>query len=120
MLLTHDVVMRHLYYAGNSVLLADVTCKALLRYARALSNAGKSDIATVPVINEGGSHGYAHILIGPSSQIFSTPVADGEDGPVDNDTILEMERLTREILPSTPAWPFEMKDVDSNSVDFDL
>jgi hypothetical protein len=105
--------MRHLYYAGNSMLIADVTCKALLRYARALGEAGKSDIASVPVINEGGSRGVAHILIGPASQLFSTPVPDSSDEPVDREVILEMERLTRQLLPSTPAWPVEMKDVDS-------
>jgi hypothetical protein len=66
--------MRHLYYAEGSVLLADVTCKAVLRYARALANSGKSDKVTVPVVHDGGSHGYAHMIIGPSSEIFSTPV----------------------------------------------
>ena len=112
--------MRHLYYAGNSVLLADVTCKALLRYARALAEAGKSDIASVPVITEGGSRAYAHILIGPASQLFSTPVPDSSDEPVDAEVILEMERLTRQLLPGTPAWPMEMIDVDSTDYDLEL
>jgi hypothetical protein len=109
--------MRHLYYAGNSVLLADVTCKAVLRYARALANSGKSDIAMVPVINEGGSHGYAHILIGPSSQIFSTAVPDSDDEPIDHEVIAELEKLTRELLPDTPAWPLEMTDIDYDQWD---
>jgi len=109
--------MRRLYYAGDSVLLADVTCKALIRYARALGEAGKSDIATVPVITDGGSHGIAHILIGPASQMFSTPVLDSSDEPVDSEVIFELERLTRLLLPSTPAWPVEMTDVRSEEYD---
>ncbi|MCU1405869.1 MAG: hypothetical protein JWQ43_2172 [Glaciihabitans sp.] len=100
------------------MLVADATCKALLRYARALAEAGKSDIATVPVINEGGSEGYAHILIGPSSQIFSTHVPDSQDEPIDREVITEMERLTHQLLPATPAWPVEMKDIPN--LDFDI
>jgi hypothetical protein len=103
--------MRHLFYAGNSIQLADLTCKALLRYARALANAEKCDIVTIPVINEGGSIGSAHLLLGPSSQLFSTHVPDSSDEPIDRDAIAEMERLTARLGPDTPAWPLEMTDI---------
>lgn len=103
--------MRHLHYSSGYVLVADRTCKALLRYARALADSGKSDIVMVPVVTEGGSTAYAHMLIGPSSQLFSTPVDNSASEPVDDEVIAEMERLTLELQPSRPAWPQEMTDI---------
>jgi hypothetical protein len=103
--------MRHLHYSSGYVLVGDRTCKALLRYARALADVGKSDIVMVPVVTEGGSAAYAHLLIGPASQLFSTPVDNSASEPVDDEVIAEMERLTLELQPSRPAWPQEMTDV---------
>jgi hypothetical protein len=113
--------MRHLHYASGYVLVADRTCKALLRYARALADANKSDIVMVPVVTEGGSSAYAHMLIGPSSQLFSTPVEHSASEPVDDEVIAEMERLTMELQPSRPAWPLEMTDIsDDNAWEYEV
>src|SRR5690606_20763020 len=59
--------MRRLYYAGGNMLMADSTCKAVLRYARALADANKADVIMIPVVTEGGSLAYAHMLVGPAS-----------------------------------------------------
>ena len=112
--------MRHLFYAGSSVLVADITCKAVLRYARALAEAKASDIAMIPVITDGGSQGIAHILIGPSSQLLSTHVPDSVDEPVDMDVIEDLERKTRELFPATPSWPSEMTDIPAIVFDSEL
>jgi hypothetical protein len=103
--------MRRLYYSSGYVDVADKTCKAALRYARALADAGKSDIVTIPVVTAGGSRASAHLLLGPASQLFSTPVTDASQDPVDKEAIREMERLTRELQPSRPTWSDEMLDV---------
>jgi hypothetical protein len=97
--------MRHLYYSSGFMLVGDRTCKAVLRYARALADSGKADVITVPVVTEGGSQAFAHLLIGPSSQLFSTPVENSASEPVDVDAITEMERKTMALQPSRPAWP---------------
>jgi hypothetical protein len=103
--------MRHLYYSSGHLLVGDRTCKAVLRYARALADAGKSDVVMVPVVTEGGGQVYAHLLIGPASEIFSTPVENSAIEPVDNEAIAEMESKTRALQPGRPAWPQEMTDV---------
>jgi hypothetical protein len=54
--------MRKLYYSSGSMLVADVTCKAVLRYARALADVGKSDVVSVPVVTDGGSNAYDYLL----------------------------------------------------------
>lgn len=108
--------MRRIHYAGSYVLSSDRVCKAMLRYSRALAEANQSDVVSIPVVTEGGSRAYAHFLIGPASQIFSTPVENSPDEPFDPEVVREMERRTLALHPSTPAWPDEMVDV----ADFDM
>jgi hypothetical protein len=103
--------MRHIYYTGGQVLTGDRTCKAVLRYARALAEAGTSDVVTIPVLSEGGSKGSAHLLIGPASQIFSVPVPESVDEPFDQSAINRLEEQTRRLQPSRPEWPDEMTDI---------
>lgn len=105
--------MRRLQYSSGFVLTGDRTCKAVLRYARALAEVGKSDIVMVPVVTDTGSHAYAHMLIGPASQIFSTSVENAVAEPEDADIIEDLEQRTMMLQPSRPAWPDEMTDVDS-------
>jgi hypothetical protein len=105
------VAMRRLHYAGGYMLVADVTCKALLRYARALANDGTSDVVMVPVITEGGSNAYGHLLLGPASQIFSTPVEHASEEPLDQDVIADLEKRTAALQPSRPEWAEEMTDI---------
>lgn len=111
--------MRRLHYAGGSLLTADRTCKALLRYARALAENQTSDVVSVPVIQEGGGLALAHFLIGPASQMYSTPVLrdDGRE-PESEDLVAMLEERTRLLQPSRPAWPDEMPDVPD--LDFDI
>src|SRR5919112_1416608 len=103
--------MRRLYYAGGTMLVGDRTCKAVLRYARALAEAHQSDLVTIPVASEGGGVERAHFLIGPASQLFSVPVENSADAPYDPDVIEELERQTRELHPARPAWDDEMTDI---------
>jgi hypothetical protein len=110
--------MRRLYYAGSYVLTGDRTCKAVLRYSRALAEAQTADVVEVPVVTEGGSRGYAHFLIGPASQIFSTPVPDSPDEPYDEDVIRKLEAATAKLHPQRPQWPDEMTDVPDLGFDF--
>lgn len=111
--------MRRLHYAGGQLLTADTTCKAVLRYARALAESDTADVVTVPAIGESGSTVAAHLLIGPASQIFSVPVpSEGAPEPADREVVAELEARTRRLAPSTPAWPDEMQDVPD--FDFDL
>jgi len=105
--------MRKLYYSSGQMFIGDRTCKALLRYARALAVVGKSDVVSIPIINEGGARALAHLIIGPASQLFSTPVEHATDDPDDPEIIAELEAQTLINEPSRPAWPLEMEDVPS-------
>jgi hypothetical protein len=103
--------VRKLQYAGGGILVGDRTCKALLRYSRALANAGKSDVVSVPYLTEGGTRAFAHLIIGPASQIFSTPIEDATEDPDDWAVIEKLEQQSLLLEPSRPAWPQEMDDI---------
>ena len=103
--------MRRLHYAGGTVLLGDRTCKAVLRYARALAEVHQSDIITIPIASEGGGVEQAHFLLGPASQLFSVPVENSADAPFDAEVIEHLERQTRLLHPPTPGWDQEMTDI---------
>jgi hypothetical protein len=105
--------MRRLYYAGGTVLVGDRTCKAVLRYARALAEAQQSDLVTFPIASEGGGVEHAHFLIGPASQLFSVPVENSSDAPFDAEVVEHLERRTRDLHPAAPAWDEEMTDIAS-------
>ncbi|KQX06906.1 MULTISPECIES: hypothetical protein [unclassified Leifsonia] len=109
--------MRRLFYSSGYVLTADRTCKAVLRYARALAESSTSDVVSIPVLVSGGGVGYAHFLIGPASQLFSTPVADNTAEPDDPTVVADLERRTRLLQTSVPEWDDEMTDVEN--FDFD-
>jgi hypothetical protein len=103
--------MRDLFYAGGRIRIADTTCKAVLRYARALANANKSDVVSVPFVLETGGTGLVHLTLGPASQLYSTPVLDTADEPLDPMVIAQIEAETLKLEPSRPEWPTEMPDI---------
>ncbi|PJJ72913.1 hypothetical protein CLV46_2492 [Diaminobutyricimonas aerilata] len=103
--------MRRIYYANGSVLTDDMTCKALLRYARALAEADLADVVQVPIRQEDGAIVYSHFLIGPASQIFSNPVGEPNTEPFDAAIIEKLESATARLHPARPDWSEEMTDV---------
>lgn len=103
--------MRRLHYASGHVITADAVCKATLRYARALAEDHTSDIVTIPVLIEGGTVAHAHLLIGPASQLYSTPVFESTDEFPASDVVEDLERRTSRLQPSRPEWPDEMEDI---------
>jgi hypothetical protein len=111
--------MRRLHYGGGHVLIGDAMCKALLRYARALGEAGQADLVTIPIASEGGGVEVAHFLIGPASQLFDTPVENSSEDPTDLSVVAHLERETRKLHPPTPAWDDELTDFPTLDYDFD-
>jgi hypothetical protein len=104
--------MRRLHYSGGYVLTADDVCIALLRYARALADTQTSDVISIPVLAEGGVRGNAHFLIGPASQLYSTPVAESADDASDPALVQELARRTRRLQSAEADWPDMIEEPD--------
>lgn len=114
--------MRKLHYASGDLLLADQTCNAVMRYARALVDRGTADVITVPMVTAVGEESVAYLLVGPSSQLLSTPVEHALPDPDDHETIADLERRIAALQPSRAVRP-EPGAASSDlalSLDFDL
>ncbi|MEO7373878.1 MAG: hypothetical protein ABIW36_08230 [Terrimesophilobacter sp.] len=66
---------------------------------------------SIPFVGESGTKEYAHFLIGPASQSFSTPVDGTPDEEEDKNVLMKLERTTRALQPGRPMWFHEMTDV---------
>ncbi len=109
--------MMTLNYTGRSVLMPNDVCEALLRYAQALADSQSSDIVSVPVITEGGSLVAADFLLGPASQLYAVPAADGADDRGNGEAVAELDRRGRLLRPSAVITPAERTDP---AINFDL
>jgi hypothetical protein len=112
------VGMRKLYYAGGHVIISDQVCKAILRYARALSKADAADLVIFPAFTEENKTGVAHILIGPSSQLLSVPTEEMEIELGDSRMVEILEARTKNLDPNRPDWGEDVVDVEAFT-DFD-
>ena len=97
--------MKRVHYVDGSVIVSDEIALALLEYAQVLALNEKSDVVSVPVVGESGNTGLAQFLIGPASQLLSTPVAHDGPEPDSAAAVLELRTRARESSP----------DLDRNS-----
>ncbi|NYF16655.1 hypothetical protein HDC37_001480 [Microbacterium sp. AK009] len=102
------------------MLTSDEVSTALLRYARALADTHTSDVVSIPVLEEGGARGSAHFLIGPASQLYSTPVAEAVEEINDPELVQELQRRANRLQPSVAEWPdmIDHHDVGYGEDDF--
>jgi hypothetical protein len=96
--------MQKLYYAGGYIFLDDDVCEALVMYAKALADVGKSDLVTVPALSDEGLQGRTRLLIGPASQLFSAPALDRGVDLTDAHATQSMREKTASLQPSRPVF----------------
>jgi hypothetical protein len=88
-------MMQMIIYAGAQYLTGDEIADALLAYSRALGDDDRAEIIEIPVQETDGSIGTAKFLIGPSSQIVTTPVDTQKPELEDPDLVQKLHQLTR-------------------------
>jgi hypothetical protein len=65
--------MKRIHYAGTSFVTGDVLARALIAYARALSDTATSDVVEVPIVRRDGSPGRVELLMLPTGgMLFET------------------------------------------------
>jgi len=89
--------MQRLHYTGDSLLVPDDVCEAILDLARALAVMQVSDVVRVPIVDEAGTLTEAELLIGPASQLYATPADDVTEIRVDPALVTELKRRTAEL-----------------------
>ena len=99
--------MQKLYYASGYALLGDEVCDAVMEYARALADVGKSDLVTVPALSDEGLRGETRLLVGPASQIFSSPALDRGIDLDDPTAVNSMREKTARLRPARAQFADE-------------
>ena len=94
--------MRKLYYASGFVLLSDTVCAAVLDYAHALAEVGKSDVVAVPALSDEGARGETTMLLGPASQLFAAPALDRAVDLEDEEAVATMRQKIARLRPPNP------------------
>lgn len=89
--------MQRLHYTGESFLVADEVCSALMDYASALADAGRSDVVSILVIDEAGLQIPAELLIGPASQLYATAVDHMREEGLDLALVADMRARAAEV-----------------------
>jgi hypothetical protein len=92
--------MQKLFYAGGFILLSDAICDAVVEYAQALADVGKSDLVVVPALSDEGLRGTVRLLIGPASQLFAAPALDRDVDLDDPDAVASMQQKTARLRPA--------------------
>ena len=100
--------MQKLYYSSGFVFLDDAVCDALVQYAKALADVGKSDLVTVPALSDEGMHGRTRLLIGPTSQLFAAPALDRGVDLTDEESVKSMRQKAAHLQPARPVLDGEV------------
>ena len=95
--------MIKLYYAGGSVEVGNDVAEAVMDYAHALADVGKSDLVKIPVTSDSGTRGIARLLIGPSSELMASPVDDNEVDLSDPPLLEELRGKIARLQPQRPV-----------------
>jgi hypothetical protein len=107
-----------LHYTGESILLPDDVCDALLRYARALAETQGSDVVTIPVVTPDGNHTSAEFLLGPASQLYAMHASDGAGEERYPAVVQELDRRTRLLHPAAVISPMDTARSEEFEQDF--
>jgi len=114
------IFMDRIHYSGDSILTGTRIARALLDYAKALSQAETSDTVELPTLDEGGIPGRSVLLIGPASQIISDVEVSPHDDVVD-EALVETLRAKAESLrrfgTSTPQELSTHEDDEGSEYD---
>jgi hypothetical protein len=95
--------MQRLHYTGDTLLVADEVAEVLLAYASALADARISDIVVIPVLDDSGETTRAELLLGPASQLYTTPVPGIPESAPDEALIRDLRERTTRLQPSRPS-----------------
>jgi hypothetical protein len=88
--------MMKLDYAGGEVLISDALSHALVEFSAHIARSGGSDNLSIPVLTLDGIRGDAEVVVGPASQLLSSPT----DAP---EVDLDDSRVVAEIVARTTA-----------------
>ncbi|GAB3604174.1 hypothetical protein [Microbacterium aureliae] len=91
--------MVKLHYADGFVVTSAGIAEAVIAYARALAETGTSAVVRVPIIGDSGEVARSTMLIGPASQLYTTPTPGGVEGIEDDPLVQDLTERTAALQP---------------------
>ena len=91
-------------YAGGEVLVSNALSHALAEFSAHIARTGGSDNLTIPVLTLDGIRGNAEVVVGPASQLLSSPTDVPEVDLDDDDAIADIVMRTS-ALETARAFP---------------
>src|SRR5687768_5821073 len=83
--------MIRLHYSDGFLVTSEAIADAVIQYARALAERNASDVVTIPIVDETLGPAESTLLIGPASQLYTSPSSDPTVA-IDGDEVVEVLR----------------------------
>ncbi|KAA9134747.1 hypothetical protein [Microbacterium caowuchunii] len=99
--------MKHIVYAEKPHLMGDDAADALMEYARALADAGRSDVVTLRALDERGSVVDVAFLLNPGTLLLTQTTNSEIDGPDNSSVVEELVRLASRLTHPPETQPEE-------------
>jgi hypothetical protein len=109
--------MQKIYYASGFVIVSDTVSYAVLEYAQALADVGKSDLVHVPSMSDEGLRGQTRLLLGPASQLFAAPALDRGLDLEDDNAVLALREKTARLGPRRARAQHALENDDGGTLD---
>ncbi|MCI2959468.1 hypothetical protein MN032_17425 [Agromyces atrinae] len=103
--------MRTIHYAGGEFIVSDKIAAAIMDYAMALAQGTEADLITIPTYDKRGVSVQSQLLIGPASQILSSPLPGAEPESTDDELLADLGRRAAALRPARPE-PEAAHDID--------
>jgi hypothetical protein len=97
--------VKHIVYAEKPHLMGDDAAEALMEYARALADAGRSDTVTLRALDEHGNVVDATFLLTPSTPLLTQITNSEIEAPDNGAAVEELERLASRLTHPPETQP---------------
>jgi hypothetical protein len=91
--------MMRIHYAGDSALTGTAIARAIVDLAKQLALRGTATTLDIPVLDDDGTRGTAHVLLGPASQMVAETVATDLAEIEDDELVQEINRRATALTP---------------------
>lgn len=113
--------MKRVAYGGESFFTSDEAAEALLAFAAAAAMSNVAEVIPIPSIRADGEIVIVELVIGPSSELFTSPVDSEFSEPDARAAVAALRSRVRELGASSThahGGPLAAPDLDVNDSDF--
>lgn len=109
--------MIRLHYSDGFMSTSEEIADAVMRYAQALAQRNASDMVTIPIVDETLEPAQSTLLIGPSSQLYTSPASGHTVDVRGEEAVADLNARTRQLLTDPSASPEQFADEPEADID---